>query len=157
MKKLKFNISKYKKPKSKHKTQWQELGEELTNYFGVNCYWVLWKYDTGRVRTEFGVCKQEGIFQLKALLYKLNNNHMNEKKIVERILEAYNKGDIRSALNQLKMSKSILKKVTWDYLYNRMEPDVLKKAQNVFGGEIVDIADEDRKQTTMRLKFKLQH
>lgn len=69
MKKIEFN---YKPKESKHKHSFQELAEEMTSYFNKNCYWLFYKFPEGIIRTEFGVCKQDGK-DFKYLLYKLNS------------------------------------------------------------------------------------
>ena len=68
----KLNFRNHKQKKSKHNFAWQELAEEMTIHFRTSCFWIFWKYPERIIRTEFGACKLEGIFELRILLFKLN-------------------------------------------------------------------------------------
>lgn len=80
MEKIKFDKKKYTKKKTRHKMRWQELAEEMTSWFGQSCFWLFWKFPEGLIRTEFGVCRQECIYQFNHLIYKLNNAKNNHNK-----------------------------------------------------------------------------
>lgn len=117
----KLNLEKYTLKKSKHRYQWQEIAEEMTTWFGRNCYWLFWKFDESIIRTEFGVCKLEGYQDLSHLLFKLNNNHMDKKKIAQRIIDDFKKGKKEDALRSLKMSRGIIGEKAFNYLLEKLK------------------------------------
>jgi len=58
MKPLKEKLKTFHFKKSQHKTEWQELGAELTTFFRKNCYWILWKYSKYKVYEKFKEIKK---------------------------------------------------------------------------------------------------
>ena len=52
MEKIKFDINKYQR-EEKPTEEWKELGKELTDYFGKNCYWLPWKFPIWKIRQQF--------------------------------------------------------------------------------------------------------
>jgi hypothetical protein len=134
MKKLNFKKYKLKRKKSKHKTEWQEWGEKLTKYYGKNCYWLFWKYDLWRIKTYFK--ELEGDYDFTHLLAKLNKT-MDKKKVAQRILNHYYKGDHGHALKMLRMSRSLLGEKAYKFLSDKLAEDTVEKAQLVMGGKII--------------------
>ena len=47
---------------------WQVLADEMTEYFGVNCYWILWKKEEWKVRAAFKICQEKQITKVGYLL-----------------------------------------------------------------------------------------
>ncbi len=53
----------YKVVENDNREWWQELGKEMTAYFGKNAYWVFWKLPEAtefRVRRAFQIAQKEG-------------------------------------------------------------------------------------------------
>jgi len=66
------DLNKYTEKKSKHKEEWQALGEEMTEWYGKNCYWIPHKYHVQRIKDAFFLLKKEGDTELTHLLKKLS-------------------------------------------------------------------------------------
>jgi hypothetical protein len=64
MKKANFKKT-YKQKESKHKEEWQEKAEELTNYFNKNCYPIFYKIQRAYIDEAFRVCKEKKIRNIK--------------------------------------------------------------------------------------------
>ena len=47
---------------------WQVLADEMTAFFGVNCYWILWKEEEWKVREAFKICREKQIPKVGYLL-----------------------------------------------------------------------------------------
>jgi len=47
---------------------WQVLADEMTEFFGVNCYWILWKEEEWKVREAFKICQEKQITKVGYLL-----------------------------------------------------------------------------------------
>ena len=47
---------------------WQVLADEMTEFFGVNCYWILWKKEEWKIRAAFKICREKGIRNVGYLL-----------------------------------------------------------------------------------------
>ena len=47
---------------------WQVLADEMTGYFGENCYWIFWKKEEWKIRAAFKVCQEKGIRKVGYLL-----------------------------------------------------------------------------------------
>lgn len=146
MKKIELSsIEKYKKKKTKHSHPWKEVAEEMTNWFGETCYWIFHKFPEKAIRTEFGVCKQEGIYDRRYLLFKLNNLKKTEKQLKEerkkriasKIIDDFESDKKDEAMRSLKLARGIIGDKAYHWLLEKMEPDTLKKAQNIFGGKII--------------------
>ena len=46
----------------------RRLVDELTEFFGVNCYWILWKEEEWKVREAFKICQEKQITKVGYLL-----------------------------------------------------------------------------------------
>lgn len=46
------------KKETKKTSEWQEIGTELTKFFGTNCYWLLWKYPIQKIYEKFKEIKK---------------------------------------------------------------------------------------------------
>ena len=40
----------------------------MTEFFGVNCYWILWKEEEWKVREAFKICREKQIPKVGYLL-----------------------------------------------------------------------------------------
>ena len=47
---------------------WQVLANEMTAFFGVNCYWILWKEEEWKVRAAFKICQEKRIAKVAYLI-----------------------------------------------------------------------------------------
>ena len=47
---------------------WQVLADEMTEFFGVNCYWILWKKEEWKIRAAFKICQEKQITKVGYLL-----------------------------------------------------------------------------------------
>ena len=47
---------------------WQVLADEMTEFFGLNCYWILWKEEEWKVREAFKICREKQIPKVGYLL-----------------------------------------------------------------------------------------
>jgi hypothetical protein len=47
---------------------WQVLADEMTDYFGKNCYWIFWKKEEWKIRAAFKVCQERGVRNVGYLL-----------------------------------------------------------------------------------------
>jgi hypothetical protein len=47
---------------------WEVLADEMTEYFGENCYWIFYKKEHRKIRNAFKICQEKGISSLKYLL-----------------------------------------------------------------------------------------
>lgn len=64
MKKITINLEKYKKAKSKHDEQWKEQAEEMTKFFGKNCYPIFYKLQKVYIDDAFRICKEKDIHNI---------------------------------------------------------------------------------------------
>lgn len=61
MKTLKVLLEKKQFKKIGKKSTWyKELGKELTNYFGTNCYWLPFRYEQWKIRQAFKTVQELG-------------------------------------------------------------------------------------------------
>lgn len=59
MKKL-SELTKNKKFQKGEGVEWKVIGSELTEYFGKNAYWILWRYPKHKIYEKFKAIKTEG-------------------------------------------------------------------------------------------------
>ncbi len=58
-----MNLENYKRPsvsKSRVGEWWQEVGKEISTFYGKNCYWVFWKYQEQRINRAFHMAQKAG-------------------------------------------------------------------------------------------------
>lgn len=61
----------------KKTTEWQELGKELTEKFGVNLYWVPWKFPMWMIRDKMKTAGDKGVsYFIGALKNEKKGNEM---------------------------------------------------------------------------------
>lgn len=71
LEKKKFDTS------NKKTTEWQELGKELTDKFGVNLYWVPWKFPMWMIRDKMKTAGDKGVsYFIGALKNEKKGNEM---------------------------------------------------------------------------------
>lgn len=66
--KRKINKFRISKPKKELNAGWEVLADEMTDYFGENCYWLFYKKDEWKIRDAFKICKDKRISSFKYLL-----------------------------------------------------------------------------------------
>lgn len=68
-----LNQNRYKAEEVKT-TEWQELGKELTEKFGTNCYWVPWKFPIWMIRDKMKTAGDNGFgYFIGALRNEMKN------------------------------------------------------------------------------------
>jgi len=61
----KFKIKSSKKP---FNAAWEVLADEMTDYFGENCYWIFYKQEQWKIRNAFKIFQEKRICSLKYLM-----------------------------------------------------------------------------------------
>ena len=39
---------------------WEVLADEITDYFGENCYWLFYKQEDWKIRNAYMICQKKG-------------------------------------------------------------------------------------------------
>ena len=70
MRLIKENISEYRIPESRRNfnAEWEVLADEMTTYFGKNCYWIFRRKEDWKIRNAFQICRIKGIRSLSYLM-----------------------------------------------------------------------------------------
>jgi hypothetical protein len=70
MESIKEKIDKFqmKSPIRNFNAEWEVLADEMTNYFGENCYWLFYKKEDWKIRNAFKICKEKRIGSLRYLI-----------------------------------------------------------------------------------------
>jgi hypothetical protein len=70
MKAIKEKIDKLRArtPKRNFNAEWEVLADEMTNYFGENCYWLFYKKEDWKIRNAFKICQEKRISSLRYLM-----------------------------------------------------------------------------------------
>jgi len=70
MESIKGKIDKFqmKSPRKNFNAGWEVLADEMTNYFGENCYWLFYKKEDWKIRNAFKICQEKRISSLKYLM-----------------------------------------------------------------------------------------
>ena len=60
MKQLKENISDYQfhSPDKIFRAEWEVLAEEMSEYFGMNCYWIFRYMQQWKIRDAYEICQR---------------------------------------------------------------------------------------------------
>jgi hypothetical protein len=69
----KIDTYRIKSPTKNYHAEWQVLADEMTEYFGENCYWLFYKKEDWKIRDAFKVCQGKRIRSLRYLMGILNN------------------------------------------------------------------------------------
>ena len=48
--------------------EWEVLADEMTEYFGENCYWLFYKKEDWKIRNAFKICQEKRISSLRYLM-----------------------------------------------------------------------------------------
>jgi hypothetical protein len=71
--KEKINTFLIRSQKRKYNAAWEVLADEMTDYFGENCYWLFYKKEDWKIRNAFKVCQEKRISSFRYLLGILKN------------------------------------------------------------------------------------
>jgi hypothetical protein len=71
--KAKIDTFRIRLPKRNFNSAWEVLADEMTNYFGENCYWVFYKKEDWKIRNAFKICQGKRIRSLRYLMGILKN------------------------------------------------------------------------------------
>lgn len=66
-------IEQLKNRSSKHKYQWQESAERLSQWFGTPLYWLYHRYEQWKIEDAFRICQEKNIKKLGYLIGILKN------------------------------------------------------------------------------------
>ena len=61
-------------PKRNYHAEWEVLADEMTDYFGENCYWLFYKKVDWEIRDAFKICKDKRISSFKYFMGILNKS-----------------------------------------------------------------------------------
>jgi hypothetical protein len=75
MKSLKENISafRFQEPTKKYRAEWEVLADEMTNYFGENCFWLFRRKEEWKIRDAYKICRGKQIRSLRYLMGIVKN------------------------------------------------------------------------------------
>jgi hypothetical protein len=75
MKSIKENLKVFQiqAPYRAYRAGWEVLAEEMTIYFGENCFWLFYKNDEWKIRNAFKICKDKRISSFRYLMGILKN------------------------------------------------------------------------------------
>ncbi len=120
MKKITFkNLDHYKTKKSKHKYRWQEVAEDISNFYNKSLYWLFYRYPLGLIEMAYRRQKQKNDTNLNHLLFILSNKQNNPKWIATKFIEIRAR-DKNKAETFLELKKHKLKTATYNYLKQRL-------------------------------------
>ena len=51
-----------------HKYSWQVLASEMTQKFGIQMYFIFYKYPENKIRDAYEKCKKEGAYRMDYLI-----------------------------------------------------------------------------------------
>jgi len=60
-------------PKKNFHAEWEVLADEMSEYFGENCYWIFHKQEHWKIRNAFKICQEKRISSFKYLMGILKN------------------------------------------------------------------------------------
>jgi hypothetical protein len=52
---------------------WEVLADEMTKYFGENCYWIFYRKEHWKIRDAFNICQEKKISSFKYFMGILKN------------------------------------------------------------------------------------
>jgi hypothetical protein len=76
--------TKKKTTHSKHKEQWKEQAEEMTKFFGVNCFPIFYRTQRLYIDEAYRICKEKEINNIKYFWgcikhqKEMTNNYLNQ-------------------------------------------------------------------------------
>jgi hypothetical protein len=71
--KEKISALRIRLPKRNFNTAWEVLADEMTEYFGENCYWVFYKKEHWKIRNAFKICKDKKTCSFKYFMGVMKN------------------------------------------------------------------------------------
>ncbi len=57
--KLKNRVFQKSKVKKCYDNWWSQTGKEMSEYFGISCYWITWTYPQSKIREKFKIAQKE--------------------------------------------------------------------------------------------------
>jgi hypothetical protein len=63
-----FDTFRIRSPMRKFHAEWEVLADEMTDYFGENCYWLFYKKEDWKIRNAFKICQEKRIRSLRYLM-----------------------------------------------------------------------------------------
>ncbi len=75
MKSLKENIEAFQlqAPIRQYRSGWEVLADEMTGYFGENCYWLFRRKEEWKIRDAYRICQGKRIRSFRYLMGILRN------------------------------------------------------------------------------------
>jgi len=75
MKSLKENIDvfQFQTPAKNYRAGWEVLADEMTGYFGENCYWIFRRKEEWKIREAYKICQGKQIRSFRYLMGILKN------------------------------------------------------------------------------------
>ena len=64
----KINSFRIRSPRRNYHTSWEVLADEMTEYFGENCYWLFYKKEYWKIRNAFKICQKQKISSFRYLM-----------------------------------------------------------------------------------------
>jgi len=62
-------------PRRHFNAGWEVLADEMANYFGENCYWLVYKKEDWKIRNAFKICQEKRIVKdEKSLSFKTSSS-----------------------------------------------------------------------------------
>jgi len=71
--KRKIDTFRIRSPKRHFHAEWEVLADEMTEYFGENCFWLFYKHADWRIRNAFKICKDKRISSFRYFMGVLKN------------------------------------------------------------------------------------
>ena len=71
--KEKIDTFRIRSPMQNFHAEWEVLADEMTIYFGENCFWLFYKNDDWKLRNAFKICKDKKISSFRYLMGVLKN------------------------------------------------------------------------------------
>ena len=66
--KEKIDTFRIRSPKKNYHAEWEVLADEMTEYFGENCYWLFYKTQDWKIRNAFKICQEKRISSFRYLM-----------------------------------------------------------------------------------------
>lgn len=75
MKSLKDNLAsfQFQTPAKNYRAGWEVLADEMSGYFGENCYWIFRRKEEWKIRDAYKICQGKQIRSFRYLMGVLRN------------------------------------------------------------------------------------
>jgi hypothetical protein len=69
----KIDTFRIKPPRRNYHSEWEVMADEMTEYFGENCYWLFYKKEDWKIRNAFKICREKRINSFRYFMGVLKN------------------------------------------------------------------------------------